>query len=193
MEYMMLKRRDMLAHIPDTMMDRCKIVARRRTNENLARKYFRDVKKSSESQETIELRGIVCEASLALTLDLDVEQVFRTGVRSAVRGSDLGDLIYDNSYIDVKGVRYPHSNLLVSMTKKNTMIDVFVLVHESDWGNRFLGAIPFHKAFGQKIVLQDGTDLGNGVWQADLLDLDVAIQQAKAERERIKSLRPRLL
>lgn len=193
MEYMMLKRRDMLAHIPDTMMDRCKIVARRRTNENLARKTWRDVKKSSESQETIELRGIVCEASLALTLDLDTEQVFRTGVRSAVRGSDLGDLIYDHCYIDVKGVRYPHSNLLVSMTKKNTMIDVFVLVHESDWGNRFLGAIPFHKAFGQKIVLQDGTDLGNGVWQADLLDLDVAIQQAKAERERIKSLRPRLL
>ena len=32
----------MLAHIPDTMMDRCKIVARRRTNENQARKEFFD-------------------------------------------------------------------------------------------------------------------------------------------------------
>lgn len=189
----MLKKRDMLVYIPDDLVERCKRVAKRRTDENQARKYFRDVKKSSESQETIELRGIVCEVSLALTLDLDIEQVFKTGVRSAVRGSDLGDLVYDNCYIDVKGVRYPHSNLLVSMTKKNTMIDVFVLVHESEWGNRFLGAVPFHKAFGQKIVLQDGTDLGNGVWQADLLDLDDAIQQAKAERERIRSLRPRLL
>ena len=79
------------------------------------------------------------------------------------------------------------------MTKMNTSIDVFVLVHESDWGNRFLGAIPFHKAFGQKIVLKDGTDLGNGVRQEDLLDLETAIKEAKDERARLRNLMARPL
>lgn len=189
----MLQKRDMLAPIPDTIMDRCKRVAKRRTSENLARSSWKDNKKSYESQDMIELRGIVCEASLALTLEIDIEQVFKTGNRSALRGSDTGDIIYDNCYIDVKGVKLPHSNLLISMTKMNTSIDVFVLVHESDWGNRFLGAIPFHKAFGQKIVLKDGTDLGNGVRQEDLLDLETAIKEAKDERARLRNLMARPL
>ena len=183
----MLQKRDMLAPIPDEIMDKCKKVARVRTNQKLARSSWTNTKKSHESQETIELRGIVCEASLALTLEVDVEQVFKTGNRSAMRGSDTGDIVYDNCYIDVKGVKLPYSNLLISVAKKNTPIDVFVLVHGREWGNRFLGAIPFHKAFGQNITTAYGEDLGNGVRQEDLLDLETAIKEAKEERLRIRN------
>jgi len=182
----MLRKKDTLAPIPDDLMDRCKRAAKRRTQENLAKPWWKDAKKSTESQETIELRGIVCEASMAITLGLDIEQVFKSGNRSAIKGTDLGDLNYDGVLLDIKGVRYSHSNLLVPQSKKNTVIDIYVLVHEDEkWGNRFLGAIPFHKAFGQKIVLQDGTDLGNGVRQDQLMSLDDAIREAREERARI--------
>ncbi len=183
---LMLRKKDTLAPIPDELMERCKRAAKRRTQENLAKSWWKDSKKSTEPQETIELRGIVCEASMALTLGVDIEQVFRPGNRSAVKGTDLGDLNFDGVLMDIKGVRYSYSNLLVSPTKKNTPIDIFVLVHEDEkWGNRFLGAIPFHKAFGQKIILQDGTDLGNGLRQDQLLNLDDAIREAKEERVKI--------
>lgn len=185
----MLQKRQMLSPVLGDLVERCQRAAKRRTQENLQKSWYKNTKKSHEPQEVIELRGLMCEVSMALSLELSIEPIFKTGNRSATAGTDLGDLFYDGVHMDIKGVRYQHSNLLISVKKRHTCIDVYVLVHEDKtWGNRFLGAIPYHKAFGQKIVLADGTDLGNGVPQDQLLDLDTAIAQAKEEREKERLL-----
>ena len=183
---MRLEKGNGLNGLSDELVAKAKRVALRRTAENKAKAWYKDTKKSYEPQEAIESRGIQCELALAQHLQLALDPIFQTGNRSAVKGTDMGDMIYDGVHIDVKGVKTPYSHLLVSKTKRLTCIDVFVLVyHDSVWGHfRFLGAIPYHKAFGKKIVLSDGTDLGNGVHQSDLLDLHVAIAEAKAEREK---------